>query len=33
MANINFITGSVAQFTNLATKDSNSLYFLDNVEL
>ena len=30
MANINFITGSVAQFTNLATKDSNSLYFLDN---
>ena len=30
MANVNFITGTEQQYTNLATKDSNSLYFLSN---
>lgn len=30
MANVSFITGTEQQYTNLATKDSNSLYFLSN---
>lgn len=33
MANVNFIQGSAANFLALATKDTNTLYFLDNGQL